>query len=298
MWPLIPKKCKCVNTGTNTSVNTTCNHCGLTTNDIEYVGENLECTGINNGDSISVALQKLDYFICGIGLTQQILNELQFNSVEYPEFITLVNGAIDCETILACGNPPIITTTTTTTAVIVPTTTTTSTTVVPTTTTTTTEEPTTTTTTSTITPTTTTTTSTEAPINFVAMELNSCGICEDQPLVSYVILPDTILPGFVVRTTDLYCWTVFGITVEEINNTFLELIDGDCVDCQTLCPTPEECYNFRFTYDATGGGVNIIDCNGDPQFISVNGTLEQCGRSVVSTVPPGLVVIENLGTCP
>lgn len=156
MWPLIPKKCKCVNTGTNTSVNATCNHCGLTTNDIEYVGENLECTGINNGDSISVALQKLDYFICGIGLTQQILNELQYNSVEYPEFITLVNGSIDCETINDCGDPP----TTTTTTTIIPTTTTT-TTIEPTTTTTTTAEPTTTTTTTTLTPTTTTTTTIE-----------------------------------------------------------------------------------------------------------------------------------------
>lgn len=114
MWPLIPKKCNCENTGTNTSENAICNHCGLTTNDLVYTGANTECTQVNTGDTVSVAFQKIDYFICGGGLAQQILNQLQNNIEEYPDFITLVNGVVSCDVINACGEPPTTTTTTTT----------------------------------------------------------------------------------------------------------------------------------------------------------------------------------------
>jgi len=114
MWQLIPKKCNCENTGTNTSENAICNHCGLTTNDLVYTGANTECTQVNTGDTVSVAFQKIDYFICGGGLAQQILNQLQNNIEEYPDFITLVNGVVSCDVINACGEPPTTTTTTTT----------------------------------------------------------------------------------------------------------------------------------------------------------------------------------------
>ena len=114
MWPLIPKKCNCENTGTNTSENAICNHCGLTTNDLVYTGANTECTQVNTGDTVSVAFQKIDYFICGGALAQQILDQLQNNIEEYPDFITLVNGVVSCDVINACGEPPTTTTTTTT----------------------------------------------------------------------------------------------------------------------------------------------------------------------------------------
>ena len=81
MWPLIPKKCNCENTGTNTSENAICNHCGLTTNDLVYTGANTECTQVNTGDTVSVAFQKIDYFICGGGLAQQILNQLGMDAI-------------------------------------------------------------------------------------------------------------------------------------------------------------------------------------------------------------------------
>jgi len=73
---------------------------------------------------MSEVLQRLDYYVCGIGFTQQVLDIIQENPQEFNEFITLVNGAINCETINACGPVP-TTTTTSTTEVIVTTTTTT-----------------------------------------------------------------------------------------------------------------------------------------------------------------------------
>jgi len=178
---------------------------------------------------------------------------------------------------------------------LIPTTTTTTTTITPTTTTTTTTvEPTTTTTTSSSTSTTTTTTT----INYVVMQLDSCGECIDQPTNTYIVLPDTTPLGTVIRTSDLYCWTVFGPSIEPVDNTFLEEFDGDCVECQGICPIVDECYSYSLTYDATGGEVNYIDCSGTPQNIEVFGTESVCARSITSTVPAGLVVIVNLGVCP
>lgn len=140
MWQYLPKSCNCNTTPTNPGV--VCDHDKLKANDLVYRGEDVECAGVYNGMTVADVLQQIDYYICGLELTQTVLNIIEENPQEFNDFITLVNGAINCETISNCGNPPTTTTTTT---------------LEPTTTTTTTLEPTTTTTTTLI-PTTTTTT--------------------------------------------------------------------------------------------------------------------------------------------
>lgn len=126
MWKFLPSDCNCNETPTNPN-SSVCNHDGLTTDDLVYDGENLSCSGISNQDNISVAFQELDYFICGIELTQHILTLIQNNPQEYSELIAIINGAINCETILACGPPPPSTTTTTSSSTSTSTSTTTST---------------------------------------------------------------------------------------------------------------------------------------------------------------------------
>jgi hypothetical protein len=119
MWPFLPKKCNCTETPNNPG--TSCNHSGLTSSDLIYEGIAGECSGITPGMTASEILQQLSYFLCSIELTQYILDLIQDNPEEYPEFIELVNGVISCETIDACGPVP----TTTTTTTVEPTTTTT-----------------------------------------------------------------------------------------------------------------------------------------------------------------------------
>ncbi len=62
MWPLLPKKCDCVDSPTNQ--NYTCDHCGLTTNDFAFQ-ESLNCIGIDPQDDLSVGFQKLENFLRG-----------------------------------------------------------------------------------------------------------------------------------------------------------------------------------------------------------------------------------------
>jgi hypothetical protein len=125
MWPFLPKKCDCSETPTNPG--TSCNASGLTTSDIHYDGINGECTSIETGMSATEVFQQLDYFLCSDTFTQYILNQIENNPEEYPEFITLVNGAINCTTIDNCGPPPPPTTTTTSSSTSTSTTSTTST---------------------------------------------------------------------------------------------------------------------------------------------------------------------------
>lgn len=108
MWKYLNKDCNCNTTPTNPGV--VCNHNGPTTNDYSYQGQDVECSGIYQGMSVSHVLQHIDNYICGIELTQQVLNIIQNNIQEFNTFIELVNEMISCETINKC-----ITTTTTTT---------------------------------------------------------------------------------------------------------------------------------------------------------------------------------------
>lgn len=157
MWPFLPKKCNCTETPNNPG--TSCNHSGLTASDLIYEGIAGGCSGITPGMTASEILQQLSYFLCSIELTQYILDLIQENPEEYPEFIELVNGAINCETIYTCG--PVPTTTTTTTV-----------------------EPTTTTTTSSSSSTTTTTSSTSSTTTTTTTVADACVTYTLQALVN------------------------------------------------------------------------------------------------------------------
>ncbi len=109
MWPFFPKKCNCPSTPTNPNIN--CNHEGLTASDLVYQGEDIPCAEIYSGMDMSEVLQRIDYYLCGLEFTQQVLNIIEENPQEFNEFITLVNGAINCETINDCGPVPTTTTT-------------------------------------------------------------------------------------------------------------------------------------------------------------------------------------------
>lgn len=256
---------------------------------IKYDGPALACSSTNTCDDLNTILEKINNVSCNLIDSVSEITETVNTLTENVNTITINIINIFDQLEICCP-------TTTTTTTIPPTTTTTTTTVAPTTTTTTSSSTSTTTTTTTANPTTTTTTTTV--INYVVMELNSCGICEDQPTNSYIALPDTTPLGTVIRTSDLYCWVVSAISTEPVDNTFLEEFDGECAECQEICPIVDECYNYKLTYDASGGEVNYIDCFGSPQNIEVFGVEFVCARSITSTVPAGLVVIENLGSCP
>jgi hypothetical protein len=105
MWPFLPKKCDCPNTPTNPG--TSCDHSGLTTNDLIYNGPNGVCSNVTTEMTVTEAFQQLDYFLCSVAFTQYLLDLIQNNPNLFPNFITLVNGAINCSTIIACGPPPI-----------------------------------------------------------------------------------------------------------------------------------------------------------------------------------------------
>lgn len=76
---------------------------------VYYSGPNLPCSGINNKDSITIAIQKIDAQLCGENLVNNVFSAILNDAELYQQFVDLVNGAIDCSTILAC-----LTTTTTT----------------------------------------------------------------------------------------------------------------------------------------------------------------------------------------
>jgi hypothetical protein len=112
---------------------------------VEYNGDNLSCTGIQNCDTLTVALQKIDNKICSDDFVAQIIQTIANDPVLKAYF---------CQLVSSCSP-----TTTTTSTTVTPTTTTTTS---STSTTTTTSSTSTTTTTTTIAPTTTTTTSTSS----------------------------------------------------------------------------------------------------------------------------------------
>jgi hypothetical protein len=108
MWPFLPKKCDCAETPTNPG--TLCNENLQVASEYVYNGEDLSCIGIEHGDDLTTILQKIDYYLCSRAYTEYVLNYIENNIELFPEFIELVNGVINCETIQACG--PLTTTTT------------------------------------------------------------------------------------------------------------------------------------------------------------------------------------------
>jgi hypothetical protein len=143
MWSTLLKDCNCIETPSNQGV--VCN-AAYTSDQFFYNGISAICMDLQNGDDITTAIQKLENFLCSLEVTQVFLTYLEDNLEQFPEFITLVNDALTCQTITNCFIP---TTTTTSSSTSTSTSTTTS--------------STSTTTTSTSTSSTTTTTTTAVP---------------------------------------------------------------------------------------------------------------------------------------
>lgn len=87
--------------------------CKTSTDDVVYKGPNLSCTGINNCDTLTTAIQKINDFMCGIDLVQVILYNIYNNTELFNQFTIVVNNSVDCQTVWDCLAS---TTTTTTTA--------------------------------------------------------------------------------------------------------------------------------------------------------------------------------------
>ena len=59
---------------------------------VEYNGDNLSCTGIQNCDTLTVALQKIDNKICSDDFVAQIIQTIETNPVLKAYFCQLVSS--------------------------------------------------------------------------------------------------------------------------------------------------------------------------------------------------------------
>jgi hypothetical protein len=99
----LPKDCNCNETSTNQGE--VCNNAAHTTDEFFYNGPNSSCTELQNHDDITTTIQKIENFLCSVEVTQQVLTYIENNIEEFPDFITLVNDALTCQTISNCFTP-------------------------------------------------------------------------------------------------------------------------------------------------------------------------------------------------
>lgn len=264
MWPVLPKDCNCTETASNPGA--VCNAL-YTSNQFFYNGINSICNDLQNGDDLSVAIQKLENFLCSIEVTQVFLTYLEENIEEFPEFITLVNSALTCQTITNCFIP----TTTTTTSSSTTTTTSTST------------STTTTTTSSTTSTTTTTTTAIPQCIGYVLESI------VENASWQAIRCSDDLLVGEVFPTVglvkDIGC--VYDTTL--ITSGMQINKEGPC----TTTTTTSSSTSTTTTTSTTLGpiGPDYPCNNGDLLIInSSNNTVEEVfasGWDIASTTPTG-----------
>lgn len=101
MWSHLLKKCDCEEDPTNPG--TVCDHNGLTTDDVIYLGASLNCLNIPGNVTVSEALQILNEYVCSPAFTGFLLDLIQINPGEYESFIAFINSIINCETINNCN---------------------------------------------------------------------------------------------------------------------------------------------------------------------------------------------------
>ncbi len=100
MWPFLPKKCDCSETPTNLSI--PCDPTLQSSDEFVYDGPDLPCINVHHNDTLTTALQELDYYLCGRLFTQQVMFNIETNITAFPDFVTLINNVVSCDTILSC----------------------------------------------------------------------------------------------------------------------------------------------------------------------------------------------------
>ena len=71
MWPFLPKKRDCESTPTNVVGDPTCESANFTSDMFALPIDLFVCAGIEQGDTVSVALQKIDYYLCSLEYSTQ-----------------------------------------------------------------------------------------------------------------------------------------------------------------------------------------------------------------------------------
>jgi hypothetical protein len=244
MWSTLLKDCNCIETTSNQGV--VCNAV-YNSDQFFYNGISAICMDLQNGDDITTAIQKLENFLCSLEVTQVFLTYLEDNLEQFPEFITLVNDALTCQTITNCFNP---TTTTTSSSTSTSTSTTTS--------------STSTTTTSTSTSSTTTTTTTAVPecktytLKSNVVNASWQGVrCSDDAIVG-AILP---IPSTIIVTDCIY------------DNTLVTsgMIVAPGEDCTTTTTTSSTSTTTTTSSSTTTTTTTLYPCV-DKQLLVINNT--------------------------
>jgi hypothetical protein len=244
MWSTLLKDCNCIETTSNQGV--VCNAV-YNSDQFFYNGISAICMDLQNGDDITTAIQKLENFLCSLEVTQVFLTYLEDNLEQFPEFITLVNDALTCQTVTNCFNP---TTTTTSSSTSTSTSTTTS--------------STSTTTTSTSTSSTTTTTTTAVPecktytLKSNLVNASWQGVrCSDGVTVG-AILP---IPATIIVTDCIY------------DNTLITsgMIVAPGEDCTTTTTTSSSSTTTTTSSSTTTTTTTLYPCI-DKQLLVINNT--------------------------
>ncbi len=244
MWSTLLKDCNCIETTSNQGV--VCNAV-YNSDQFFYNGISAICMDLQNGDDITTAIQKLENFLCSLEVTQVFLTYLEDNLEQFPEFITLVNDALTCQTVTNCFNP---TTTTTSSSTSTSTSTTTS--------------STSTTTTSTSTSSTTTTTTTAVPecktytLKSNLVNASWQGVrCSDGVTVG-AILP---IPATIIVTDCIY------------DNTLVTsgMIVAPGEDCTTTTTTSSSSTTTTTSSSTTTTTTTLYPCI-DKQLLVINNT--------------------------
>lgn len=98
MFKFLKKFCK----KKNTVVGKTCDNVEFNTNEFSYQGPTLTCLNIPQGTPLTEVFQMIDNYLCSTEFTIEILNYIENNIEENTEFVEIINGLINCETILEC----------------------------------------------------------------------------------------------------------------------------------------------------------------------------------------------------
>jgi hypothetical protein len=267
MNPSLPKDCNCEETATNQGV--VCNNFTHTSDDFFYNGPDSSCTGIQNHDDITVVIQKLQNYLCSIEVTQFFLTYIEENIEEFPEFITLINDALTCQTITNCFIP----TTTTTSSSTSTTTTSTS--------------------TSTSTTTTSTSSSTTTTTTTIPLECRSYTLESDKPISNWTAVScdtDEFIGGIVIgvgQTVETGC--VYNNTLELSG---LSIIDDDpCPPTTTTTSSSSTSSTSTTTTTSTTLGPDYPCNNGDLLIVNNSAnTVEEVfatGWAIASSTPTG-----------